>query len=121
MTNQRASSRMLALGMLCAFPFLAVSAPSASAVEQSVVWSCNAGQDVTGRSNTGWGQTKSPYCQTKYLRLTYRTYSGSPTYVTGWYFSETAAYQTAPIVLVAEHRVRSCQYPYTCGIYKTLP
>lgn len=96
-------------------------APTDAQADDYRQWNCNYNQPWYGSSGATWGQTKSSYCQTKYLSLTYKLYAGSPTYTSGWYYSETAIYRTAPIMLYATHRVRSCVYPYDCGPLRTYP
>lgn len=92
-----------------------------SAVALGDSWNCNVNQAWYGSSGSTWGRTKSSYCQTKFLSLTYELYPGSPTYTTGWYYSELNVYVSEPIVLYSTHKVWSCVYPYTCGPLKTYP
>ncbi len=84
-------------------------------------WQCNRGVYWYGGSTSGSAYTKSMYCRTKYLRVTYALYPGSSHYTTGWYYSATAVTKKFPIVLHAQHKVESCRYPYVCGPYTTVP
>ena len=110
--------RVFAAAFLTAAGLLSVPSQASAA---DATWQCNQGVYWHGGTTSTRAYTSSMHCQTKYLRATYYLYPGSPYYTSGWYYSATAVSKDFPIIVNAQHKVQSCQYPYGCGPYTTYP
>jgi hypothetical protein len=80
-------------------------------------WNCNALTNYIGQTNTTRGRTYTTTggCGTMGVRLAYRTYAGSPTYLTGWTYDAVDAYRsTTNIMVYGQHTGSDCAWAYNC-------
>ena len=85
--------RVFAAAFLTAAGLLSVPSQASAA---DATWQCNQGVYWHGGTTSTRAYTSSMHCQTKYSK-------------------------DFPIIVNAQHKVQSCQYPYGCGPYTTYP
>ena len=84
----------------------------------TAAWNCNAITNYIGQTNSERGRTytSSGGCGTMGVQLAYRTYNGSPTYLTGWTYDATSAYRsTSNIMAYGRHTADDCAWGYNCN------
>lgn len=96
-TTRRASIRNLAIGCAVALGFVLAAAGPSSALG-TTNRDCTGDMQAIGYSSlkNGGFTTSAGYCGKHKARLFYILYTGSPTYYTGWVYSNSTAFVTNP-------------------------